>query len=527
MLRRISDRTTKAVKLLDFTDVLDGEGVAYKKLGREFVTLCPWHNDKNPSLTINPVKNFCYCFVCDIGQDPIGFIQQFHGLSFSDAVLRIAGSNNIEIVYDDYDDAEVQLQIKKIKRLKDRVEKNQLTFEKGLLTPSKESDRARKFFEDRGLTPKAITDFGLGVFNFPPTASYPNDGLRVTIPIHDHMGNLVGFSGRAIDDTIKPKYKNSRNDEIFDKSNLVFNEYRASRYIREAGFVILVEGQIDVIALHQIGIKNVVALQGAVTPGQHLIQRLSKKAKDFVLCFDGDAGGTKAVESFLKTASEKSLNGEINIRIITLSKGKDPDDYAGDGADFNLLAKNAEPWIDWRFRTWKKEVSSNDMAGLIELESKMKELVYSIKSPLLRQHYTDKAAKVLVRDGGNPSEIIKSWARPKALEASRWKPMTPLDSKFSIERRILRTYLHFPSAREKLEPAMVKIESPLLVWAWKLVQIIESTAQAEDLLEVFRTALCVVEPHYMDQLRSIAYPTIDLTEEPNHVEYLLSKMPQA
>ena len=105
--------------------------------------------------------------------------------------------------------------------------------------------------------------------------------------------------------------------------------------------------------------------------------------------------------------------------------------------------------------------------------------------------------------------------------------MTPLDSKFSIERRILRTYLHFPSAREKLEPAMVKIESPLFVWAWKLVQIIESTAQAEDLLEVFRTALCVVEPHYMDQLRSIAYPTIDLTEEPNHVEYLLSKMPQA
>lgn len=517
----ISDYTIQTVKELSFLSVLEREGIEFKKVGREAIALCPWHDDRNPSLTVNDDKGFCFCFVCQKGNDVIGFLQGKLGLSFSDAVERICANNEINVVYEDVDPELAAKEAKRRVEIMQQLNHQQEVF-RSLIRDSR-AQRIRDFIDSRGILPEICREFGIG---------YSNRGFffdRITIPIHDHIGNLVGFTGRATKDEIKPKYKNSENSEYFNKSRLVFNEHRASKAISESDSVVFVEGHFDVITLYQAGIRNVVAMQGTGAPSEAVIKRISRKTKRFILCFDADEGGHKAVEQFIKTAGPMACRGEITISVARLPEGTDPDQCVRENIiDIFSVIENSSPWLDWQIDVWLSSVDRTDTAKFSEIEKRIRALVESIQSPVLRQYYIDKASNALSSNQASAAEVAKSWANslPVIRTNRSWSKPTPQQTRFTVERRLLRIYVNIEKTREFCRPLMGKIQSPVYRWGWARIQEIEEHCTTISIRDALMAVLLVAEPHYTRQLRSIVRPTIQVSDNLGIMEHIKTVMSQ-
>lgn len=516
----ISDYTLKAVKEIPITTVLDSQHVEYKKIGKEAVTLCPWHNDRNPSLTINDEKSLCYCFVCQTGDDGIGFIQAKFGLSFAEAVEKIAISNNIEVIHENLNPELALKEAKRKVQLMNQLTAEHESYRKFIKDPR--AGRIRDFLVDRNIEPATSKYFELG---YCPRGFF---GDRITVPIHDHIGTLVGFTGRATTDRNKPKFKNSENNEYFDKSKLVFNEHRAVKYAKEADSLIFVEGHFDVISLWQYGIKNVVALQGTATPSDSILHRLARKTKRFILCFDADEGGLKATEAFIKAAGPMACRGELNLSVANLPDGKDPEDCINSNQDVFSIIENAKPWLDWQLDTWLSSVDRSDMARYTKIESQIRVLVESIQSPTLRQYYIDKASSALATDPESASKTAKEWASNTAPIKSRkqWQKPSPLETRIMAERRLLRLYVHCSDLRPELKEFMDKLYSPAHKWLWQRLVEIEQFCPDQDLINPLLAVYCIAEPHFTRQLRPIARPTVKVHKDSgimSHIKQVLSQ----
>ncbi len=516
----ISEGTLIAIREIPITAVLEAEQIPYKKIGHEAVTVCPWHNDTNPSLTLNDDKSMCFCFVCRGGSDSVDYIQQKFGLTFAEAVERIAFKHNLAIEYDNIDPEVVAADARKRRAILDQVQSQQDEFRSNIRDPR--AQRIRDILDDRGIAPATCRHFGLG---------YAKSGFfadRITVPIRDHRGNLVGFTGRTTKEDLKPKYKNSENNDIFDKSKIVFNEFEALNAIRESDSVIFVEGHFDVISLWQHGIRNAVAMQGTGAPSEAVIRRLSKRTKRFILCYDGDEGGHKATEQFLKVAGPMACRGELTISIVSLPDGQDPDTCIRDeNIDFYSLIENAPSWLDWQLDSWLRNIDRSDTARFSQIESTIRAFVESIQSPALRQYYIDKASKNLATDEKGASQIAKEWAgnvRP-VKSKRKWAKPTPVETRNAVERRLLRLYIHFPDLRSHCESMMDKLQSPAHRWLWqRLIELERCQGGSFDAHSVM-AVLAVCEPHYTRQLRSLAVPTIRVKTNTgilNHIENIMN-----
>jgi DNA primase len=513
----ISDFTVKAIKEIPITTILEKEGIEYKKVGREAVTLCPWHNDKNPSLTINDDSGFCYCFVCRIGNDGIGLVQQKLGLSFVDTIERIARSNEIDIVYENIDPELALREARQKALILNQLNEQQESYRKFIKDPR--AERIRDILAERKIEPSTSKYFGLG---YCPKGFF---GDRITIPIHDHRGNLVGFTGRATKDSVKPKYKNSENSDCFDKSKIVFNEHRAIREIPESDSVIFVEGHLDVISLWQIGIKNTVAMQGTAAPSEAIVRRIARRTKRFILCFDADEGGNKAIEQFIKVAGPMACKGQITISIAQLPFGTDPDQCIRENlVDMFNIIENGRPWLDWQLDSWLSNLDRNDTARFTEIENNIRSLVESIQSPVLRQYYIDKASKSLSPDPGAAIKIANNWVQHTSSIKTKkiWLKPDPLEVRLWAEKQLIRSYIHFPETRDQLRSMMSKIHSPAYRWLWQRIKEIEQYSNDPQLSHHLMAVLCISEPYYTRQLRPVIAPTINLRNEPGIINHISS-----
>jgi DNA primase len=517
----ISDTTLTAIREIPFTTILQKENISFKKIGKEAVTLCPWHNDSNPSMTVSDEKNLCYCFVCQYGTDTIGFLQQKLGLDFSDAVHRIANCGDLVVEYDNIDPKLAVQEAKRRAELFDKTNRQQENFRKNITDAR--AIRIHQILEERDIAPSTSRHFGLG---------YAIDGFfadRITVPIHDHQGYLVGFTGRATRDEAKPKYKNSENGEIFDKSRIVYNEYRASEAIREADSVIFVEGHFDVISLWQHGIRNVVAMQGTAPPSEAILKRLSRKTKRFILCYDSDEGGTKAIENFIKVAGPAACRGEITISVAELPDGMDPDECIRDESiDFFSIIENSVSWLDWQLDVWLANVDRTDTAKFIQIETSVRQLVESINSPSLRQYYIDKASKILAANQKSAAKIAKEWSENiKVVRLKRtWTKPTPAETRIGAEKKLLRMYIHIPELREECRKLMDRLQSPSHRWLWQRINELEEHDTRPLEPEAVMAVLAVCEPYYTRQLRPIAVPTIKVLNNSGilkHIQKTLSE----
>ena len=499
----VSQDTISKIKSLPVSSILTAAGVELRRVGREFVTQCLWHNDKNPSLTISDDKGFVFCHVCQEHNDAIGYIQKKYGINFRDACQKIADQHGITLALTDENSEEYRQKKLEIDKLKEVTCNQQVQFRENL----RDFPQAINFIQKRVITPEVYRDFQVG---------YDAENDRLTIPIHNHLGQLVGFTARALRDDAKPKYKNTENNLIFNKSDLVFNEARAADQIRENDECVFVEGHFDVISLWQNGVRNVVALQGTASPAGNVLKRLLAKTRQFVLCMDADAGGRSAVAKFLESVQSYTLNGELDVKIVTLPDGYDPDSYVKEGNDIKSLIINAPSWFDWILDNWLTGLDFNDKLKIQNVETQIKKLFSRISSPALRAHYYDKASIRLAQNRQSvAAEIAKGFhdhvIAPEAI--SGWKRPSPEKTRRMVERRFLRVYLHCPEYRFVLKPLWDKLCSPEAVWLSSRIQELEEVCSAELLLDSIKAVTCVAEPAYVQKIRSILSPSFNIEND--------------
>jgi len=324
---------------------LVGRRVTLKKSGREFKACCPVHQETTPSFTVNDDKGFAHCFGCGFHAGPIRWLTEVEGLPFLDAVRELAEAAGMAMPAPS---AAAQERAARVDGIRPALEAAQAVFAVQL----GRVQSVREYLGKRGVGGDLAEAFGLGVApegrNWIATAGIEesdavaaglfwqrDDGTtgsrfagRITVPVHDARGRIVGFGARAGPNTMRDaaKYINSPDSEIFDKGRILFNLHRAAPAIRQAKRALVVEGYFDVIALASVGIAEAVAPMGtALTEAQ--LERLWQLVRAPILMFDGDGAGRKAA----RRACERALPGlapDRTLKVALLPKGQDPDDLS-------------------------------------------------------------------------------------------------------------------------------------------------------------------------------------------------------
>ena len=318
------------------TDIVDvvGHYLPLKKSGANFVCVCPFHDDKNPSMSVSPSRGIFHCFSCKAGGDAIKFVMDYEKLSYPEAVEKIAGLQNFTLNYVRGGEP--------VKENKHILE-NANAFYRSLLykTPA-----AVEYLYSRGITDELIDKFELG---FAPESAQtirllqnehiePKEALevgivkqnengiyasfinRITFPIYTHAGRLVGFGGRTISGN-PAKYVNSPQSAVFDKSTLFYGYHLAKREIFAKNQIIITEGYMDVIMLHKAGFNNVVAVLGTALTTKHL-PLLKRGEISVILCFDGDDAGINAATKSALLLAQNEIDGSV----VIIEGGADPAD---------------------------------------------------------------------------------------------------------------------------------------------------------------------------------------------------------
>ena len=380
------------------------------KAGREYKACCPFHSEKTPSFTVNDEKGFYHCFGCGAHGDAIRFLTEARGLPFLDAVKELAGKAGMEVPAPDprsREKAERSAGLYEVMEAAARWFSEQLDRIEGGPARAYLQERGisdatlRKFGfgfapDSRGKLKSALNDFGTdrlveaGLLIAPDDGKEPYDRFRgrLTYPIRDARGRCIAFSARILGQG-EPKYLNSPDTPLFDKGRTLFNLDKAGPASRSAKRILVVEGQMDVIALDQAGIGEVVAPLGtAMTEAQ--LERLWRLEPEPILCFDGDPAGQKAaVRAALRALPY--LAPERTLRFVALPEGQDPDDVVRQGGrdSFEALLAEAEPLVE---RLWRHE---RDYAPLTTpevragLRKRLLEHAQAIGDPNVRSLYRD------------------------------------------------------------------------------------------------------------------------------------------
>lgn len=353
----------------DIVEVI-GEHVRLKKTGRNYVGLCPFHNEKTPSFNVNAERGIYKCFGCGKGGNVITFMTDHGHLGFVDAVRALATRYGIVIPTEEQDDP-TGMHARRDAAL--AALREAATFYRANLETDVGAEAAR-YFERRGFTTATIDAFQLGaspagwdgLMRYLRERGYADEHLvdaglvvvredgrmydrfrgRAMFAIADDAGRIVGFSARILtDDPGQPKYINSPQGPVFDKSRVLYGLDRAKRSIAEARTAILVEGQTDVVSLHQTGLTRVVASSGTSLTADHC-RTLRRHADTLVLLFDADNAGQNATTR----AVELALAAGLDVRVCPLPAGADPDSLARDGgrAALDALLADDRPWIAWQ-----------------------------------------------------------------------------------------------------------------------------------------------------------------------------------
>ena len=523
----ISRTSLNQIKAASLSEVVKAQGAVLKRVGREFVTTCVWHEDANPSLTINDDKGFCFCHVCREGGDAMDYLQKRNGLGLQDAAELAGSILGIQIEYDHIDREEQQRRAARRQAALDKLQAEQELYRSNLR--HERAGRIRDILKARGLSAAASKEFGLG---FAATGFFAG---RITVPILDHRNKLVGWTGRATKSKEEQpaKYKNSQDSELFNKKQLVFNEVRAKEAGRLAGSLIFVEGHLDVVSLWQHGVENVVAMQGTGAPDPLVLKRLARNIKTFILCFDGDQGGRTAIEKFISAAGPMAMKGEVSILVAKMPEGQDPDEVIrseGEQAFHNLL-HDAAPWLDWVIDEWVGSLDKSNGAMVTEVENRLRDLIDGLHSNALRTHYIDRASRALAINDKEAANLVKGWGdRSVQIEKKEWSVRDPHETKIVTSRRMLRIYVHRPEHRDELRPLLGAVDHPPLAWLVQRLIELEEHCEVDLTPHSVMAVVAASEPHFLSQLRTIIQPNVTIDNSPGvlkHCSDILSRdLPQ-
>jgi DNA primase len=439
----VSMSTVDEVKQkLDIVEVI-GQYVKLTKAGRNFKAICPFHNEKTASFYVFPERQSWHCFgACSTGGDVFTFVMKKEGLDFGETLRLLADKAGISMP------SKIEPGPRKDEKEKlFQINEAAVQYYHNLLVNSPTGEKAKNYLLSRGLTIKTINDFQLGVS---PNAwemlmtylqekgfsesEMTDAGLilkneegkthdrfhnRLMFPIRDARGRTTGFSGRVLDDSL-PKYMNSPQTAVFDKSGTIYGIDMAGSAIRTKDMAIVVEGYMDVIMAHQYGYHNVVASMGTAITEKH-ITILKKLTKNIALALDPDTAGEEAMLRCVEY--ENSLNAEV--KVIILPAGEDPDEVIkADPKVWEKAVEKAVPVIDY---TIDMAVSRQDMStasAKSQVANSLLPIIAKVGDDIRRDHYLTKLSKLAGISYNKLEGVLKTYLKPK-LQKRGFEPASP------------------------------------------------------------------------------------------------------
>jgi DNA primase len=491
---------------LDIVEVIQGY-VPLKKAGRNYKGLCPFHSEKTPSFVVFPDTGTWHCFgACGTGGDVFTFLMKQENLDFGEALRVLAQRAGVELEPHSPQVAEAQKRLDLLREINQAA----ATYFNHLLWHSDEAARARAYLEQRGLNRETIDRFQVGyaldrwdgLLRYLTDKGYALDDVhevgliierddksgyydrfrgRVVFAIRDHRGRVIGFGGRVLDDG-GPKYLNSPQTPLFDKSSVLFGLDQAKAGIRTAGEAVIVEGYMDVLMAHQYGINNVVAQMGtALTEAQ--LKQLKRHTQRFVLALDSDVAGDQATLRGLDVARQvmdhevvpvPTPRGMIrfedrlaaDIRIVSLPVERDPDEVIRESPSrWAQLIAQAKPIMDYYFAALTADLVLGSAKGKAEAVRRLGPLVAEIGDRVQRTHYLQQLARMVQIDERTLWQQIKQSggakrpARPSRPEPPRAEQG---DAPWGLDGYCLSLALCFPDLLFQADEALQSCdEQPL------------------------------------------------------------------
>ena len=465
--------------LLNRVDIVDivGRYVQLKKGGANFMGLCPFHNEKSPSFTVSPTKQFYHCFGCGAHGTSIGFLIEYSGMGFVDAVKDLA--QNVGMIVPDVDD-----KIPPAQRAAQQAQSLALT---DALTQAcafyraqlRDAPDAIAYLKNRGLTGEVAARFGMGYAPagwdslravFPEYEAHVlvESGLvidkvdeegnrhkrydrfreRVMFPIRNTKGQVIGFGGRVLDSG-EPKYLNSPETPLFQKGLELYGLFEARQAIRDAGYVLVTEGYMDVVALAQLGFPQAVATLGTACTSTH-VQKLLRQTDDVIFSFDGDKAGRKAARRALE-ACLPQVSDNKTIKFLFLPQEHDPDSYVREfgGEAFAQEINEAMPLSQFLLREVTTEHDLDTPEGRARVQFDAKPLLQSMTPSSLRLQIVRGLASMTQ---STPAEIESLFELSKPVAtARRAPPRQGRPEPVGLERKMLRILVAHPHLALELD----------------------------------------------------------------------------
>lgn len=408
------DEVSQVREKIDLVSYIS-EFIALKKAGRNFRAVCPFHNEKTASFMVSPERQIWHCFGCGKGGDVFTFLMEYENMEFAESLRTLAKKAGVELKQSDF-----KKNVTSEKENIYEINKIALKFYKYILTKHNAGKKALEYLtEKRGLNTATIENFELGFAPTSPKAlseyltkkknykakelvlagvSIDKNGTlfdffraRLMFPLFDHRGNVLGFSGRALNEFDMPKYINTKDTIAYHKGSVFFGLNLAKEEIKQKQNAILVEGEFDMISLFKSGVKNAIAIKGtALTNDQvALISRFTPKV---TFCFDQDSAGFEATKRSLSIIEKRGLSAEI----INLGQAKDPDEALKNDSSFfkKTLSKSLNIY-DYLTDFYISQNSKTTMEGKKKITDELLPLLSQISNEIVKEHYIKKLSKEL------------------------------------------------------------------------------------------------------------------------------------
>ncbi len=416
---------------IDIVDLIS-KRLSLKKTGSDYRAPCPFHGGKNRNFAVNAHKQFYHCFKCGESGGAISFVQKFDHLDFVEAIETIASEFGLKIEYDS-NSKPVDPRLERYRVLSQKV--SDFYIQQLKQSPAKE--KAVSYAKNRGISGEIAQRFELGfappsnkdlLLNFEKNEQDTNDlkslGLlktgqygdydffrdRLMFPIHNTKGKVIAFGGRAFDNKAKAKYLNSSESPIFSKSRELYGLHHARKYSSTMDYVLVVEGYMDVVALHQAGFTKVVATLGTATTPEHL-KILARTTNTIVFCFDGDSAGRAAAWKALQVALPVIKAGLV-IKFLFLPEGEDPDTLVKKESTkaFEARIEKAHTLSNFLFDHVKAEVDFDTMEGKTLFLEKVSVLINQINYEIYQQQLINGVAQVIGQSVDQVQTVFKQQA---------------------------------------------------------------------------------------------------------------------
>ncbi len=537
---RLHPDTIEEVKQrIDIVDLIS-ERVVLKKRGREYVGLCPFHEEKSPSFTVSPAKQMYYCFGCGAGGNGIKFFMEVGKQSFSEVVFDLARRYQIPIktlALEQRQELEQKLSLKE--QLYEIMAVAVSFYQHALSQP--QGEKALDYLKvQRQLTPETIANFQLGyspqgwetLYRYLveqkryPVALVEQAGLikarqngsgyydqfrdRLMIPIFDSQGRAIAFGSRTLGNE-QPKYLNSPDTPLFEKGKTLFALDRAKQAIIQQDLAIVVEGYFDAIALHAASINNVVACLGTALSQEQikLLLRYSE-SKQIIFNFDADQAGIKATQRAIEEINSLVYSGQVNLKILNLPEGKDADEFLKSHTDgvnsYRELIENSPFWIDWQISQMLVNKDLKQGLHFQQVSSSMVSLLQKLIDGNQRTFYLDYCAEILAQKDATrlpyifknlSKQVNKPLGKSPAIKRKNILDKSEKNGSEKAEWLLLLIYLHSPEYRrlicELLDEKDLIFNLPDYRWLWQVILELETQiTNQRDLMSALQNHLLII-----------------------------------